>query len=148
MDTVQLNFIGSSLCHQFNAALAADEITIRNGYFIVNVGKKNTKGSHWVCIYFDPTCSEFFDPAGKHPLVYHRSWHDMMLSHSGRYKYNSKPVQAPLTSTCGQFVLYYLFNRYHGRSMEDIVRSLENDSLNGNEKRVTQYVSRLIDMIV
>ncbi len=147
MNTLQLEFIGKNLCQEFLGAVAADQVTIANGYYIANVGKKNTRGTHWVCIYFNEICSEFFDPAGNHPLTYHRSWHDMMLTHSGKYKYNSKAVQAPLNSTCGQFTLYYLFNRYYGRSMEDIVRSLENDSLNQNERKVTDFVTRLVNVI-
>ncbi len=147
MNTLQLNYIGKSLCPEFISAVAADQVTIKNGYYIANVGKKDTRGTHWVCIYFNEACSEFFDPAGNHPLTYHRAWHDMMLTHSGKYKYNSKAVQAPLTSTCGQFTLYYLYNRHYGRSMESIVRSLENGSLYGNERKVIDYVSRLVNVI-
>ena len=148
MDTLQLEYVASRLCPEFIGCVAADMVTPKNGYYIVNVGKKNTEGSHWVCMYFNETCSEAFDPAGIAPSIYHESWDRMLLSHGGKYKYNSKPVQAPLTSTCGQFVLYYLFHRYNGQSMESIVHSLENGMLKGNEEKVTKFLTRLIHKIV
>ncbi len=148
MDTIQLDLMGSKICPEFLGCVAADMVEIANGYYIVNVDKKNTKGSHWVCIHFDEACSELFDPLGRHPLSYHKAWHDKMLAHSGRYRYNSKPVQGPLTSTCGQFVLYFLYHRCNGFDMEQIVHSLESATLNENERRVTKFLSRLVNAIV
>ncbi len=143
MNTHQLEYIGKRLCKEFNGVVAADRLTPTNGYFIVNVDEQDKPGSHWVCIYFNDDCCELWDPAGNPASKYHQCWEDMMLSHSKRYKYNSRAVQDPLTSTCGQFTLYYLFNRCEGRSMEDIVRLLGNGT-EENERRVTQFVSRLV----
>ncbi len=150
MDTLQLEYVATEICPEFQAIVAADELKskVRNGYFIANVGKKNTKGSHWVAFYFNETCSEFFDSLGNEPKKYHVEWEQLLLKHSSRYKYNTKNVQAPSTSTCGQFVLYYLANKSVGKSIEDITDSLESGSFKENDTLVVNYLTRLINIIL
>ena len=51
---------------------------------------------------------------------------------SGSYKRSTKFIQHPLSSTCGQYCIFYILKRYNGYTMQDVVslfteNKLEND---------------------
>ncbi len=144
MDTVQLDFIAKKYCTNFNGTLAADEIQGgKDGFYIVNTGKKNTPGLHWVVFNLNSTCSEYFDSSALKPWSHHKHWHKILLSHSPSYKYNANVLQAANSTTCGQYCLYYLVQRQYGVPYEEIVQSLSGNPQT-SEKKVVGFLSKLI----
>ena len=70
--------------------------------FVINLDPSYKPGSHWVAVYFDRNgVGEYFDS----------------FSH-----YNHMHVQKIYTTTCGQFVVFYIYQRSRGLMLEVILR--------------------------
>jgi hypothetical protein len=79
--------------------------------FIVNTTPSNTRGEHWIAIYF---CSRkrchMFDSFGRPPPHLSRSINEFIARNSLMCTYNSRIIQPLHSQTCGLYcVLYLLF---------------------------------------
>ena len=122
--------------NSFVGVFAADHVPkhprkLKPRSYIANTDRSDKPGQHWVCLFF-PTngLPEFFDSYGFPPQ---REFHQILGSN---YKYSKGFYQFPLSSTCGQYCIFYIHQRCSEKSMEDIVARfntstnlLENDVL-------------------
>lgn len=116
-----------AVLRQFGDVCAADElpsnISKRPSVYIVNSDRKGRPGRHWMAFYFPKKGpSEFFDPLGRAPTYYNRTFKKVLLRNGPRYVYNRFRVQPYNTDTCGPFCLYFVTRRCRGWSMTRIVR--------------------------
>lgn len=109
---------------------------------IVNSDPSWKSGAHWLAIYIDENRNvEFFDSYGRDPETY-RLIFDFLKRHGETWKLNKRQLQGHLSSTCGQFCLYFLLWRSRGISFEKILSSFGN-SLDANDILVTAFVNSL-----
>lgn len=94
---------------------------------VVNLDGSDKPGSHWVGVYKDSTneSSEYFDSFGNPPPNESQAWRIQRFL-GLTYKYNNELIQQPLTTTCGQHVIYYIFHKSKGRNLQDIINSYPN----------------------
>ena len=117
----------------FNGVFAADTLPYGNkrkhGFYIANQDPISSKGSHWVS-FFIPSNRyqnmEYFDSYGMYPPKLLESF----LNTS--YIRSTKFIQNAFSATCGQYCMYYIYQRCKGKSLEEIVsyftdEHLEND---------------------
>lgn len=110
--------------------------------FIVNTQNSNKAGQHWVSFFFgENKIPEFFDPLGKTPQHYHKSFEHFLIRHGDSYLINNCPVQSPNSSACGYFNLFYLALRCNGNSMEQVLSSLDLTNLEQNTNVVVNFVN-------
>ena len=84
--------------------------------FVINLDPSYKPGSHWVAVYFDKNgVDEYFDSLAGYPL--HEVVH-FLCSHAKGWQYNRMQVQELYTTTCGQFVVFYIYqeSRTNARS--------------------------------
>lgn len=114
---------------------------------IVNTDKETESGSHWVAMYF-PTKDrgEFFDSYGNSPDFYRKNFKTFLDGHSRTWIYNSRCLQSLTSSTCGQFCLYFVINRNHGKTLSLIVNSFS-ETLSINDHRVIMFVRRYLSFL-
>jgi len=110
--------------------------------FIINTDPSFKSGRHWLALYINEKKNiEFFDSYGnsidKYPFIMR-----FVQRHSeiGHCKENTRRLQSSLSSTCGQFCLYFLLWRCRGISFENIVKSFV-DNANTNDFMVTSFVN-------
>ena len=88
--------------------------------FVINLDPSYKPGSHWVAVYFDRNCvGEYFDSFARHPP------HEVdrfLCSHAKRMAIQSIQVQEFYTTTCGQFVVFYIYQKSRGLTSEVILR--------------------------
>lgn len=78
----------------------------RPSAFIVNTAKASELGRHWVVCFFPRQgMPEFFDSFGGMP---HRVFVNFMKM---PFRKNNRFIQNPLTTTCGQYCMYFVFLR-------------------------------------
>lgn len=111
--------------------------TAKPGFYIANTDPHFKAGEHWVAFYIpsNPKTSpmEYWDSYGFKPpeiLTYFLN---------PIYMRNTKFIQHPFSSTCGQYCIYYILKRYTGLSMEEIVSFFSVDTLE-NDVIVNQTV--------
>ena len=109
----------------FRGVYAIDEIkSIKSlsypSSFVINLDPSYKPGSHWVAVYFDKNgVGEYFDSFAHYPL--HEVVH-FLCSHAKGWQYNRMQVQELSTMTCGQFVVFYIYQKSQGLTLEVILR--------------------------
>ena len=117
-DAVAKQFLGD-VC-------AADELPrwchFKPRFWIVNTAPISHKGKHWIVIYIPKDGpSEFFDSLGRHPSFYNHHFTNFMSQCSSDYIHNTYRIQGYHDGTCGQYCLYYVYQRCRGNSMNAIM---------------------------
>ena len=109
----------------FKGVYAIDEIkSIKTvsypSSFVINLDPSYKPGSHWVAVYFDKNgVGEYFDSLAGYPL--HEVVH-FLRSHAKEWQYNRMQVQELYTTMCGQFVVFYIYQKSRGLMLEVILR--------------------------
>lgn len=92
--------------------------------FIMNTDSSDLPGTHWVAVYlslYGP--HEFFDSYGRTQSVVAPIFRKPIVGH---WLENPFELQGPLSTTCGQYCLYYLSERCAGRTLTEIVSDFSN----------------------
>lgn len=107
------------------------------GFYIANTDPHFKAGEHWVAFYIPSdkrkNPMEYWDSYGFQPPEIFNPFLEVP------YLRNTKFIQHPLSSTCGQYCIYYVLKRYQGYSMENIVGKFSVDTLE-NDIIVNQTV--------
>lgn len=108
--------------------------------FIANVDSHSKPGSHWVAFYAKNDVIEFFDSYGRSPYssMFSESFGNF-ISNWPRCIYNSRILEGFLSSTCGQFCIFYLCSRSRGYTFNTVVESLSNNSVAVNDYIVKKF---------
>ena len=113
--------------------LAADEAIDRDKLVypiavVQNSQALGTVGMHWISWFIatDDDCGEYFDSFGL-PI-----WNYPEIKSPVRYlvKENCYPLQSLFSSVCGQFCIYFLFNRASGVSYQKILEKFKSKRYN------------------
>lgn len=114
---------------------------------ILNTDSHTEKGSHWLAMYFPSKGrGEFFDSYGNRPEFYKNTIEQWLNKHSSNWTYNHRCLQSLNSSTCGQFCLYFIISRNHGKSFPAIVNSFS-DNTTINDHRVNVFVHRYLNQL-
>ena len=107
--------------------------------YVANTADWNERGEHWVCFFFPKKGQpEYFDSfASEVPLKFRQ-----FLGTKHLFKKNNVLVQHPMTSTCGQHVLYYIWQRCRGMTMEQILKLYSDSDYLLNDVMVNQIVKQ------
>ena len=92
--------------------------------YVFNLDLSYKPGVHWVPVYIDRKGHpEYFDSFGRHPP---REIKDFLCTYAESWNYNDVPVQELYSTTCGQFVVLYIYQRCSGLTLKSILRKYFN----------------------
>ena len=102
---------------------------------IANLDTSEEDGSHWVCFHF-PTngLPEYMDSYGIDALDSFKRFMNY------NYRCNSHVLQNPFSAVCGQYCLYYLYQRTLVSSMDSILANFRKDDYEFNDTLVNEFV--------
>jgi hypothetical protein len=116
-------------------------------FCICNTDVQSGNGKHWIC--FVRTCKnsiELFDSLGIDDEK------KSLISRFCKFKvneivFNETQFQANFTSTCGLFVLYFIFERLFNLdfSFDEILNDIFDEDLMKNEEKVTQFCENILN---
>ena len=87
--------------------------------FVINLDTSYKPSSHWVAVSFDKNgVGKYFDLFARYPP--HEVVH-FLCSHAKGWQYNRMQVQQLYTTTCGQFVVFYIYQKSQGLTLEVIL---------------------------
>ena len=127
MNSRQLRWILSNdkfTSRTFKGVYALDEIVhIKQKSFpfayVFNLDLSYKPGSHWVAVYIDRKGRpEYFNSFGRPPL---REIKDFSYTCAESWKYNHVAIRELYSMTCGQFVVFYIYQRCSGLTLESII---------------------------
>ena len=91
---------------------------------VFNLDPSYKPGVHWVAVYIDGKgLPEYLDSFGRPPP---REIKDFLSTYAESWNYNHIPVQELYSTTCGQFVVFYVYQRCSGLTLESIIRKYFN----------------------
>ena len=128
MNSMQLHWILSNdkaTSRNFKGVYALDEIKhIKQisfpSAYVFNLDPSYKLGVHWIAVYIDrEEIPEYFDSFGRPPP---RESKDFLCTYAESWNYNHVPVQELYSTTCGQFVVFYNFERCSGLTLKSTLR--------------------------
>ena len=91
--------------------------------YVVNTAaiESGSGGDHWICLYIPKNGpGEYFDSYGQQPIP-----EFIRFMNCEHYIYQTRVIQSPIATTCGQFCIYYIYNRAVSlKTMHDIISNL------------------------
>ena len=132
MNSRQLRWILSNdkvTSRTFRGVFALDEIVhIKQKSFpsayVFNLDPSYKPGVHWVAVYIDRKGRpEYFDSFGRPPPGEIK---DFLCTYAESWNYNDVLVQELYSTTCGQFVVFYIYQRCSGLTLKSILRKYFN----------------------
>ncbi len=90
---------------------------LRPGAYVLNT--HNAPGQHWILLYVDDGAVELYDSLARSPARYGLHEIDRSLP---------KRLQAEHSNTCGLYVLYFLYWRSRGITMDMLFHSLQKNA--------------------
>lgn len=129
----------------FNGIYAKDNIPkkLKNyNFIIVNTDRKDGPGIHWYCLLKINDCIECFDSLGIDQEKKFFLFSLPLMDTASECEINSTPLQSSNSSSCGEFVLYFLINRYHNLdiSYNELLNDLFDVSSEINETNVKKFL--------
>ena len=95
------------------------EIVSYPSSFVINLNSSYKPGSHWVAVYFDRNgVGEYFDSFVCYPPY---GVDHFLCSHAKGWQYDYMQVQELYTTMCGQFVVFYIYQKSRGLTLEVIL---------------------------
>jgi hypothetical protein len=126
MNNLEIDRILSSKSDIFRGVYSSDTLPNNvHGLIVCNTDPHDRPGEHWVAMYVDEKCGEFFDSFGRPPT---RVFKDFMNSNCKRWIFNDRQLQSICSRFCGHYCVYYCILRSRGIDMRKISRSLTTDT--------------------
>jgi len=133
----------------FSGIFAIDKIprVLKNYHFIVvNTDISSGPGKHWFCIVRLHNVIEIFDSLGL-PDVNKQ----LFISHFNvrgisYISFNHTRLQPLTSSLCGEYVLNFLFERYHNLDLtfDDLVNECYSDQTKVNEDAIVLFIQKYL----
>ena len=119
---------------------------------VANTDPSDKPGEHWIAMFISIEQKgslkkgSFFDSLGKLPEFYGTSFTNFLNKHCNEWGFNSRKLQSDWSAVCGEYCLFYLYQRSRGHSLNKIVRVFNNNTLI-NDAMVSQFVKNHFKVI-
>ena len=122
------------------AADKLPDITLLPAAFIANTDDSTKGGQHWTAFYVTKEGKlEYFDSYGFKPFEkLHCKY--IKKNFNNRYIYNKNRLQGPMSTTCGQYALAFIFHRCFGISLKDFGGLFDKNEQHQNDHLVKEVV--------
>ncbi len=105
---------------------------------VANTDVSSGEGKHWVAFYIDKDrCGLYFDSYGNPHNV--PTFKTFLKRNCNDWRHNKQLLQGPITSTCGQYCIYFPVHVSRGYSLTDIQKAFE--GYEDNDQAVTDFVN-------
>jgi hypothetical protein len=106
--------------------------------FVCNTDASTEPGTHWVAIYVPfQSAVEYFDSYGLPPFI-----ENIYRQMPNEFIYNTRCLQNPYTSVCGQYAIYFIWQRMHGKSFDEIIKEFGRNTIE-NDERVNYRIEEI-----
>lgn len=114
--------------------------------FVFNTDPSTENGEHWIGIFRkNREIGYYFDSYGIHP--FYRKDISSLLQTCANWKFNQKAFQSLHTTTCGQYVCFFLLHAARGYTLEAVTYLLDGRSRADNDAVVFTYIRERYNQI-
>jgi hypothetical protein len=107
-------------------------------FLVVNLDASYLPGSHWVALCIPANkknIAEYFDSYGKKPKKIIRDYL------GGNYINQKRELQGLTSTICGQWCIYYIWERCRGYTLSEITNSFKGKTKDENDEIVNETVN-------
>jgi len=121
-----------------------NRIKSRRLAIIVNTDRSDSSGTHWIAFFRSGANSklQYFDSFGLPIQFYGEDFVNFVYGQGGILESNSKQWQPNMTTSCGDFCLFFLYQRYNNIPFKKIQAMFHKKSLRKNHFMVTNFVKK------
>jgi hypothetical protein len=121
------------------------DITSLPAAFIANTDDSTKGGQHWTAFYATKDGKlEYFDSYGLKPFErLHCKY--IKKNFKNKYVHNKKRLQGPMSTTCGQYALAFIYHRCLGISLKDFVGLFDKNAQHENDHLVKEIIEYYFD---
>ena len=111
-------------------------------FFIVNKDSSKEKGSHWMLVILSGKNIEFFDSCGTSEEFVKKF---LKLNKKYVCVYNTSPVQPTVSSSCGEFCIYFAHKRLLNKDLSfgKVINRIFTSDQDKNNKKVLEFCKDL-----
>ncbi|MBM3938637.1 MAG: hypothetical protein FJ333_08315 [Sphingomonadales bacterium] len=145
-----LNALQNSVFKNFFYGIcAADTIPKNlkeNHFIIVNTDKSTGEGKHWYAIVRRQNVVECFDSLGVNEEKKNNLISKINFRNVEFLTFNTTTLQPAISLLCGQYVLFFLFERYLNLDMDfhSLLNEIFDDDQSKNDENVKQFYKDFI----
>ena len=136
----------TQLCKQFLGVFALDTLPTSvpiPSSIVCNTAKAGSKGEHWVAIFINKEgYGDYFCSYGVSPRHEFRTF---LNKNCFSWNFNRKRLQGDLSTTCGQYCVFFIFCRNLGLPMYKFL-SLFTHNHDENDEIVTAFINGRFDV--
>ena len=108
----------------------------KDKFFIFNLDPSHKSGSHWIAIMLRPKGKNiFFDSYGYKPLST-----KFLRFMKNNYVHNRKRLQHQISTTCGQWCIFFIWEKCKGKSLQKMTKLFSDSDLLANDHIVNSIV--------
>ena len=106
-------------------------------FVVVNLDPSYKNGSHWIAMMKTPKNKHnvYFDSYGKKPPFKH-----FKTFLKNKYNWNKQQLQHDLSTACGQWCIFFIWEKCNGKEMKDIISKFSKKDLLSNDHIVNRFV--------
>ena len=128
-----------------NQIPSSESFTRYPSYFIANTDTASGRGKHWVAFYFlSPTQLEFFDSFAHVYSDYGFKTLSPLYPNLCEINYVNRRIQNYNSCVCGHYCLFFLVNRMHNYSLDQIIHSFSFHDTASNDIQVFRFIKQII----
>ena len=113
--------------------------------YVVHTEPLRIKVGHWICIIFEPDGSAIFidsfgiDLTGFHPDIQH-----FVKKNSNQVFQNKRLLQDVTSSTCGLYVLYFIYQKSKGKSLKEMLKPFHSFNTKKNDRWIIRHIQKIV----
>lgn len=99
----------------------------------------NVVSGHWSAVFaYNPSEVFYFCPLGRSPRGFIKRW----LSRFPNVRWNSIPFQKRITSTCGLYVIYMVYELSNGKHYDEVIKELNDMTV--SDMYISQFIKKKV----
>ena len=126
MNNFEIDRILSANVDSFCGVYSCDKLQkTASGLIVCNTDPYDRPGEHWIAMYVDGECGEYFDSFGHPPT---KVFKDFLNRHCTKWIFNDIQLQSICSRFCGHYCVYYCILRSRNFDLRKITNSLTSDT--------------------
>ena len=116
-------------------------------FIILNTDIKSGVGLHWYTVVRVNDLIECFDSLGIRDDQKNFICSNFNFKGISHVTFNTTQIQPSFSTLCGQYVLFYLFERYHNLDLEfdELVNIIFSEQLSKNDETVVTFMNEFLN---
>lgn len=147
MNSLQLRYALLKLVGIPTTVCAIDQLNVikQEPFAIICNNQKSTMaGMHWVSFYKNSSDLEFFDSFGMPIEFYGNDFNKFTERFGKKVTQSFAQFQSNSSNLCGGYGLYFLINRYRGKSYDQVVSTFSDHNTKVNDHKIYLFIKENI----